>query len=228
MEIKKLPKADLENKRIVFMQIGLVVVLSLVLIASEWSTTDINIHTTHMDEGVMTEVDMIPITRLEEVKPPPPPPPPKPADILIIVEDDVPLIDELIILDTELNKDQEISFENLITDDSQERENDGLFLVVEEMPEFPGGEAALRRYLATAVKYPIIAQENNIQGRVSIQFIINTKGEVTKATVLRGVDSSLDKEALRVVESMPRWKPGKQRNKTVRVSYTVPINFVLQ
>ncbi len=108
------------------------------------------------------------------------------------------------------------------------RENDGLFLVVEEMPEFPGGEAALRRYLATAVKYPIIAQENNIQGRVSIQFIINTKGEVTKATVLRGVDSSLDKEALRVVESMPRWKPGKQRNKTVRVSYTVPINFVLQ
>ncbi len=122
MEIKKLPKADLENKRIVFMQIGLVVVLSLVLIASEWSTTDINIHTTHMDEGVMTEVDMIPITRLEEVKPPPPPPPPKPADILIIVEDDVPLIDELIILDTELNKDQEISFENLITDDSQERE----------------------------------------------------------------------------------------------------------
>lgn len=228
MEIKKLPKADLENKRIVFMQIGLVVVLSLVLIASEWSTTDINIHTTHMDEGVMTEVDMIPITRLEEVKPPPPTPPPKPADILIIVEDDVPLIDELIILDTELNKDQEISFENLITDDSQERENDGLFLVVEEMPEFPGGEAALRRYLATAVKYPIIAQENNIQGRVSIQFIINTKGEVTKATVLRGVDSSLDKEALRVVESMPRWKPGKQRNKTVRVSYTVPINFVLQ
>lgn len=228
MEIKKLPKADLENKRIVFMQIGLVVVLSLVLIASEWSTTDINIHTTHMDEGVMTEVDMIPITRLEEVKPPPPTPPPKPADILIIVEDDVPLIDELIILDTELNKDQEISFENLITDDSQERENDELFLVVEEMPEFPGGEAALRRYLATAVKYPIIAQENNIQGRVSIQFIINTKGEVTKATVLRGVDSSLDKEALRVVESMPRWKPGKQRNKTVRVSYTVPINFVLQ
>lgn len=228
MEIKKLPKADLENKRIVFMQIGLVVVLSLVLIASEWSTKDINIHTTHMDEGIMTEVDMIPITRPEEVKPPPPPPPPKPADILIIVEDDVPLIDELIILDTELNKDQEINFENLITDDSQERENDGFFLVVEEMPEFPGGEAALRRYLATAVKYPIIAQENNIQGRVSIQFIINTKGEVTNATVLRGLDPSLDKEALRVVESMPRWKPGKQRNKTVRVSYTVPINFVLQ
>ncbi|HLW07540.1 MAG TPA: energy transducer TonB [Marinilabiliaceae bacterium] len=228
MEIKKLPKADLENKRMVFMQIGLVVVLSLVLIASEWSTTDINIHTTHMDEGVMTEVDMIPITRPEEVKPPPPPPPPKPADILIIVEDDVPLIDELIILDTELNKDQEINFANLITDDSEERENDGFFLVVEEMPEFPGGEAALKRYLATAVKYPIIAQENNIQGRVSIQFIINTRGEVTNATVLRGVDPSLDKEALRVVESMPRWKPGKQRNKTVRVSYTVPINFVLQ
>lgn len=228
MEIKKLPKADLENKRMVFMQIGLVVVLSLVLIASEWSTTDINIHTTHMDEGVMTEVDMIPITRPEEVKPPPPPPPPKPADILIIVEDDVPLIDELIILDTELNKDQEINFANLIRDDSEERENDGFFLVVEEMPEFPGGEAALKRYLATAVKYPIIAQENNIQGRVSIQFIINTRGEVTNATVLRGVDPSLDKEALRVVESMPRWKPGKQRNKTVRVSYTVPINFVLQ
>ena len=95
------------------------------------------------------------------------------------------------------------------------------------MPEFPGGELALMRYLASSVKYPTIAEQNNIQGRVYIQFVINAKGEVTNVTILRGIHPSLDKEAIRVVENMPNWKPGKQRNTPVRVSYTVPINFVL-
>ncbi|HKL71223.1 MAG TPA: energy transducer TonB, partial [Marinilabiliaceae bacterium] len=103
-----------------------------------------------------------------------------------------------------------------------------VFMIVEEMPEFPGGNAALMKYLANAVKFPVIAQENGIQGRVYVQFVISAKGEVTNAVILRGVDSSLDKEALRVVQNMPKWKPGKQRNRPVRVSYTVPINFVLQ
>lgn len=227
MEIKKLPKADLENKKSVFMQIGLVVVLSLVLIAFEWTTTDVSIDISLKDEAVTVEEEIIPITRQEEVKPPPPPPPPKAADILNIVEDDVELETELEIMDTEMDVHQEVDFTDIVIEE-EERDTGEIFMIVEEMPEFPGGQAALQRYLATSVKFPVIAQENGIQGRVFVQFVINTKGEVTNATVLRGVDPSLDKEALRVVESMPNWKPGKQRNRAVRVSYTVPINFVLQ
>ena len=90
---------------------------------------------------------------------------------------------------------------------------------------FPGD---INKWLGKNVKYPVIAQENNIQGRVTVQFVIERDGSITDVKVLRGVDPSLDKEAVRVVKSMPKWKPGKQRGKPVRVSYTVPINFRLQ
>lgn len=226
MEIKKSPKADLENKKAVFMQIGLVVVLSLVLIAFEWTTTDVNVNTGLLDAEVKVEEEIIPITRQEEVKPPPPPPPPRVTDILNIVDDDVDLDDDLEILDTEMDQHKPLDFQPIVIE--EERDDTPVFYIVEEMPLFPGGEEALTRYLSTSVKYPVIAQENGIQGKVFIQFVINTKGEVTNATVLRGVDPSLDREALRVVQAMPTWKPGKQRNRPVRVSYTVPINFVLQ
>lgn len=227
MEIKKSPKADLENKKTVFMQIGLVVVLSLVLIAFEWTSTDVNIDQSLMDEDIEVEEEIIPITRQEEVKPPPPPPPPAVADILNIVEDDVELDDELEIMDTEMNQDDMVDFSNMVMEE-ETRDAGEIFMIVEEMPEFPGGQEALQRYLASSVRYPVIAQENGIQGRVYVQFVIDQTGAVTNATILRGVDPSLDREALRVVQAMPKWKPGKQRNRAVRVSYTVPINFVLQ
>jgi protein TonB len=101
-------------------------------------------------------------------------------------------------------------------------------VVVEEMPEFPGGVTALRKYLAESVKYPVIAQENGIQGKVYVNFVVNKDGSVSNAKIARGVDPSLDQEALRVVSTLPKWKPGKQRGQPVRVSYTVPINFQLQ
>jgi protein TonB len=96
------------------------------------------------------------------------------------------------------------------------------------MPEFPGGELALRKFIANAIKYPVIAQENGIQGKVYVNFVVDKDGSITAAKIARGVDSSLDKEALRVVNSLPKWKPGMQRGKPVKVSYTVPISFVLQ
>jgi len=222
MEIKKKPKADLENKKFVFLQIGLVVVLSLVLIASEWSTTDLPINNNFIDDGLFVEVEMMPLVRPKEITPPPPPP--KAADILTIVDNKVKIDNQLVVLDTEtdVNKGIEIMYPPV-----EVRDPDQTFTIVEEMPEFPGGELALMRYLASSVKYPTIAEQNNIQGRVYIQFVINAKGEVTNVTILRGIHPSLDKEAIRVVENMPNWKPGKQRNTPVRVSYTVPINFVL-
>ena len=103
-----------------------------------------------------------------------------------------------------------------------------VFYIVEEMPEFPGGEAALRNHIAKSIKYPQSAQENGVQGRVYVQFIVSADGSVRNASIARGVDPVLDQEALRVVRNLPIWIPGKQRGKTVDVSYTVPINFMLQ
>ncbi|WP_010664876.1 energy transducer TonB [Marinilabilia salmonicolor] len=226
MEVKKSPKADLESKKSVFMQIGLVVVLSLVFIAFEWTSTDAGVNEGFKIEEEEVEEEIIPITTQEEVKPPPPPPPPKVTDVLNIVEDDVELEEELVIEDTEATEEMEVDFSDMETD--EEEEEAPVFFIVEDMPEFPGGDAALHKYLATSVDYPVIAQENGIQGRVYVKFVINTDGSVTDVQIARGVDPSLDKEAIRVVKSMPKWKPGKQRGKSVRVSYTVPINFVLQ
>ena len=228
MEVKKSPKANLESRKPIFTQIGLVVVLSLVLIAFEWTSTDVNVDLEAAEEEVAVEEEIIPITRQEEVKPPPPPPPPAVADILNIVEDDVELDLELEIMDTEMNQDAMVDFTAVYEVPEETREDGEIFMIVEEIPEFPGGEGELQKYLASSVRYPVIAQENGIQGRVYIQFVINQRGEVTNVTILRGVDPSLDREAVRVVEAMPKWKPGKQRNRPVRVSYTVPINFVLQ
>lgn len=227
MEVKKSPKADLENKKSVFMQIGLVVVLAIVLIAFEWTTTDVDVSQFEMVEDLEAEEEIMPITRQEEVKPPPPPPPPKVADVLNIVEDDVELDEELDIEDTEMDEDTEIDFADLAMEEEEE-EDAPVFFIVEDMPEFPGGEVELRKYIAKSVKYPVIAQENGIQGRVYVSFVVSKKGEVTDVKVARGVDPNLDKEAIRVVKAMPKWKPGKQRGKPVKVSYTVPINFVLQ
>ena len=226
MEVKKSPKADLENKKTVFMQIGLVVVLAIVLIAFEWSTTDVDASQFDMLEDIEAEEEIVPITRQEEVKPPPPPPPPKVTDVLNIVDDDVEIDEELDIEDTEIDEDTEVEFD--LSLEEEETDDAPVFFIVEEMPEFPGGDVELRKYIAQSVKYPVIAQENGIQGRVYVQFVVGTDGKVTQVKVARGVDPNLDKEAIRVVQSMPKWKPGKQRGKAVKVSYTVPINFVLQ
>jgi protein TonB len=226
MEVKKSPKADLESRKSVFMQIGLVVVLSLVFIAFEWTSTETDVNEGFRIEEEEVEEEIIPITTQDEVKPPPPPPPPKVTDVLNIVENDVELEEELVIEDTEASEDMEVDFSDMQTDEEQEEAP--VFFIVEDMPEFPGGDAALHKYLGTSVDYPVIAQENGIQGRVYVKFVINTDGSVTDVQIARGVDPSLDKEAIRVVKSMPKWKPGKQRGKAVRVSYTVPINFVLQ
>jgi protein TonB len=100
--------------------------------------------------------------------------------------------------------------------------------VVEQMPEFPGGEEALRKFLSNNVKYPAIAAENGVQGKVFVNFVVDRTGNISNVKVVRGVDPAVDKEAIRVVKSMPKWIPGRQNGETVRVSFTVPINFVLQ
>lgn len=228
MELKKTPKADLENKRNIFIQMGLVIALGIVFVA-------FNIHDSVRSasgfgdmEATTIEDEVIPVTRAEEIKPPPPPPPPKVVDVLTIVDDNVEIDIELEIDDSEADKATIIDALPQIQQKEEVVEESEIFVVVEDMPEFPGGETALRSYINKNVQYPVIAAENGIQGKVYVRFVVDKDGSVTNAEIARGIDPSLDQEALRVVRTLPKWKPGKQRGKPVRVSYTVPINFQLQ
>ena len=230
MELKKSSKADLENKRNIFVQLGLVVSLAICLYSFE-STSQVNQTGSLGSISSQTvEEEIIPITRQDEVKPPPPPPPPKVVDMLVIVDDNTDIKDELQIEDSEVNDKTAITAVMQVSNNKEEVEAEDapVFFIVEEMPDFPGGQLALRKFIATSIKYPVIAQENGIQGKVFVNFVVGKDGSISGAKISRGVDPSLDKEALRVVNSLPKWKPGKQGGKAVRVSYTVPINFVLQ
>ena len=177
---------------------------------------------------------------VQEAAPPPPPPPPPPANqqavvkyVAPVVVDSVKVEDQskLMISDdqvsTTVNKDV-VEVVEQKQEEVQEKEEQQVFVVVEEMPEFPGGELALRTFIGKAIVYPTVAQENGIQGKVFVTFVVNKDGSVSNAKIARGVDASLDQEALRVVSTLPKWKPGKQRGVPVRVSYTVPISFKLQ
>ncbi len=110
----------------------------------------------------------------------------------------------------------------------EDENGEPVFVVVEEMPEYPGGEKALRTFIGQNLKYPVMAQERGIQGSVYVSFVITTEGKVTQAKIARAVNPELDKEALRVIKTMPQWTPGKQRGKPVAVAYTLPINFILE
>ena len=227
MELKKSIKADLEKKKGIFIEIGLVVVLGLVLIAFEWTSRP-NLNNSLGELGdVEMEEEIIPITRQQEVKPPPPPPPPKVTEVLNIVEDDVEIEDELIIDDAEADQNMEIEIVEF--EEEEEVVEEEVFFIVEDMPSFQGkGQEGFREFIAKNLRYPEIAAENGISGKVYVQFAVSSKGKVVDAIVVRGVDPALDKEAVRVVMSSPGWAPGKQRGKPVKVQFTFPINFVLQ
>ncbi|HOP05376.1 MAG TPA: energy transducer TonB [Tenuifilaceae bacterium] len=229
MELKKNPKADLEKMKLIFTEVGLVFALGVVLLAFEWTSSgDINTELAKIDEVVMEE-EMIPITEQQEVKPPPPPPEPvQVTDVINIVEDDVEIDDNIDIFDSEFREDVAVQIVNF-TEEEEEVEEEEVFVVVEDMPGFGGGDSnKFREYIAKNLRYPEVAAENGIQGRVFVQFVVEPDGRVSNVKVVRGVDPALDKEAIRVVESSPKWKPGKQRGKPVRVSFTFPIIFVLQ
>lgn len=229
MEIKKTPKADLENKKSTWLLVGYVIVLAFMFIAFEWTKRDIKIDTSQAITDLVFEEEIIPITEQpEQAAPPPPPAVPPIAETLTIVEDDADVEETTIATSEETNQAVEIKYVPVAVEE-EEPEEQTIFEVVEQMPEFPnGGMAGLMQYLSKNIKYPTIAQENGTQGRVTVQFVVNRDGSIVDAKVLRGVDPYLDKEAIRVISSMPKWKPGMQHGKAVRVKYTVPVMFRLQ
>jgi len=229
MELKKSTKANLENKRNFFFLFGLVIALGVILLAFEWTTSPGKTGSLGSIQSQEVEEEIIPITREQEIKPPPPPPPPKVVEVLNIVEDDVDIEDELELEDTEADDETVIDVQPVIkTVEEEEVSADYVFLIVEDPAEFPGGDRALYKYISNSVKYPVIAQENGIQGKVYVKFVVNELGKVSNGEILRGVNISLNNEALRVINSLPKFKPGKQRGKPVKVFYNAVINFQLQ
>jgi len=229
MELKKNPKVDLEKKKTIFLEIGLVLSLGIILLAFEWTSTGgINTDFAQMQD-IVVEEEMIPITQQEEIKPPPPPPQPQQViELINIVEDDVDLDDDVDLFDMEFNEDVAVQIINFV-DEEEELEEEEIFVIVEDMPSFQGGDLnKFREYINKNLRYPEIAAENGIQGRVILSFVVETDGRVSNVRILRGVDPALDREAIRVVESSPKWQPGMQRGKPVRVSFNIPIIFVLQ
>ncbi|MGQ8337796.1 energy transducer TonB [Sunxiuqinia sp. A32] len=228
MKTKKTKKADLEGKRPLLFAISMVLSLGFVLLAFSWKTP-VEPATT-FEPYVLDSPDEIFIPRTKEEKKEIAPPP-KVVDIIELVSNETEIEDEdLDIFDTE-NNDEGIDVEalmNLSSGDEEDDDDETIYYFVDEKPEFPGGMNSLLKFISNSVKYPIVAQENGIQGKVIVGFVVNKDGEVSDATVMRNVDASLDKEALRVVNMMPKWKPGKQSGRAVRVRYVVPISFVLQ
>ena len=230
MEIKKSRKADLEGGKGLSILMGIVVGLAVLFVGFEWGTQE---KTIQKDEGIADIIaeEEIDITRQEETPPPPPSPPPveQVAEVLNVVEDDVEVenTDLLSSEDNQAEAQTQTYVPPVVKVEEEEESSQQIFMVVEEMPEFPGGQAALMSFIAKSIKYPVVAQENGIQGRVTCSFVVNKDGSIVDAEVIRGIDPSLDKEALRVINTMPKWKPGKQRGKPVRVKFTVPINFRL-
>lgn len=226
MEIKKSAKANLEKYKILFFFVGMIIALALVLALFENTTEDTKIEEFAEEETAVIEQEEVEVTVREEKLPPPPPPKQVVSDIINIVKDNVKIEDDF---DFEL-PDEDDDFEFMDTEfetDAPEEEPDVPLLIVEKMPEFPGGEEALRLYIAENVEYPPLAQENDIQGKVYVRFVVTKTGEVGEVQVVRGVDKLLDDEAIRVVKTLPRFTPGQQRGKNVSVWYTVPIDFQL-
>lgn len=229
MEIKKTPKANLENRRTLFTEIGLVVALALVLGAFSMGSREKKVASLQSDEQVVEVEDMVPIT--QETPPPPPDQPKIPvlSDQIDIVEDDIAVNDDFMSLED--NADFGVEIMDYVEEVEEEvvEEEAIPFQLVEEKPSFNGGDAnEFTKWVNSKIEYPEIARENGVQGKVTLQFTVGADGSVSKVKVVRGVDSSLDKEAVRVVSMSPKWKPGKQRDRAVPVTYTFPVIFQLK
>lgn len=225
MERRKSEKANLENKRTVFLEIGFVIALAVVFVAMEWKSYDKQEYDLVQRVVDDTPEEIIPITE-QKVKPPPPKPPPQ-VTLINVVEDDVEVEDEIEI-DVDMDDDTEMEEYVPIVEEEEELVEEEIFLVVEEMPSFPGGEQEMYRYIGKNIEYPRMAKESGISGRVFVTFVVEKNGAVTDVKILRGIGGGCDEEAIRVIKSMPTWKAGKQRGKPVRVQYRMPIKFTLQ
>ena len=228
MEIKKSPKADLDSKRLTFTLIGLVLSLFIIWRVFEVKSYDKRSLDNLQRTVEVIEEEMVEITKQEQPKAQPPAPKPQVTQIQV-VEDDVDVEDDI-----DINAD--VSQEEVIEEytyqppeiEEEELVEAEIFTIVQEQPEFVGGTAKMLEYIQKNIKYPMMARESDIQGTVYVYFVVEPDGSISNVKLARGIGAGCDEEAIRVVNSMPKWKPGKQRGTAVRVSFTLPIIFKLQ
>ena len=223
MEEKKNPVVNLENKKGAYFAVGLLFTLAIVLALFEFKTFPVEIQDLGKLELNLMEEEVIPVSLQA---PPPPPPPPAPTTQIEIVEDDVEIEDELEIEDMEVDEDTEI---NVVIEEEPEEEiyEEEIFTIVENMPEFPGGTEALFKHLAKNIKYPAMAKDAGIKGKVYVTFVVDKDGSIADVKVLRGIGGGCDEEAVRVIKESPLWKPGMEKGVSVNVRMIMPITFKL-
>lgn len=229
MEIKKSPKANLENQKGIALLMGLIVALSVVFVSLEYSSYSSN------DDNTISKIDIADVDEqllIQDQKQPEPEPEPEAPKV------EVQLPEEFKVVDNEKEVAKVVLVSNdegkklppptvVVPDKGGDEEAEQIFTVVEVQPEFPGGFAALNKYLSQNIVYPQIAADNGVHGKVIVGFVVEKDGSISQIKVLRGVDPELDKEAMRVVKSMPKWKPGQQQGRAVRARFTLPVTFQL-
>jgi periplasmic protein TonB len=228
MEAIKSHKANLDEKRFVFLEVGVIITLVIVFFAFNIkSYKKLNTDILFTPKAEITE-EIVPVT-IQQTKELPPPPP-KQVTKIRIVEDNIEVESNI---DIDVDADQSTVIEKYVpyvppvAKEEEEIKEDQVFVVVESMPSFPGGNAELLKYLNSNLKYPALAKEMGISGRVFVSFVVEKDGSVTDIQILRGIGGGCDEEAIRVVKSMPKWIPGKQRNIPVRVRFNLPVKFTL-
>ncbi len=226
MQIKKSPKADLNNKKGLFLEIGLIFALLLTIAAFAYTQKERNVEIIEASMEVVEE-EITDITTQDQK----PPEPPKKvemqvlSDVLNVVTNDTKIDTEFDF--SEFSEDIEIVQNIEVVEEAAE--DDAPFIIAEEMPKFQGGDLMkFRSWVQGKLKYPQIAQENGISGKVTLTFVIERDGSLTNIQVMQSPDRSLADEAVRVLQSSPKWTPGKQRNSPVRVRYTLPVEFRIQ
>ena len=229
MEIKKSPSADLNNKKLLFVEIGFVIALLIVYGAFEYRSKEKKEAVLAAENTEIIEEEIVPIT--QENTPPPPEIAKVPvlSDIIDIVEDDITVEDNILNLEDDANLGVEVMDYVSEVEEEVVEEESIPFALVEKKPSFMGGDAnTFSAWVNQHLEYPEVARENGVSGRVMLQFTVNPNGSVTDVKVLRGVDPALDKEAVRVISSSPKWEPGRQRDRAVKVTYTFPVIFQLR
>jgi len=227
---KKTDRANLEKRKGLFTEIGLVIALLFTLGAAEYTKEDLKVSTLQGISQAAGDEEIIPITRQELQKQQEPP---KPKTIIIdlnIVDDNVKLDDDLNFDAFDADQDEAIKIADVVGNTAEEEAEEAqIFQIVEDMPKFQGGDIdSFRNYIQATVKYPALAMENQISGTVYVSFVVNRRGEITGINILRGVDPILDDEVVKALKSAPTWEPGKQRGKPVNVSFSIPVKFILQ
>ena len=228
MEAKKSPKADLEKRRGLYLEVGMIVILAASLLAfnvKNYDKEEKQVNTRTVKEEVAEEI----MQTQEKVEPQPPPEQQEvvPTD-LKVVDNDAKIENEAQVFDADAKNAENVEVQQVTITEEVEDVEETVWVAVEEDPEFPGGLDALSQYLADNIQYPALARENGITGKVFVTFVVEKDGRVGQIKILRDIGGGCGAEAVRVVKAMPKWKPGKQSGKPVRTQFNLPVSFNLR